>query len=303
MLVTAMQRSFRFGPAAPTRSSLQMAVRAMPTSVHGPFLVKPVQRDACKRNVEVGPGWGRILGPAAAAGSCRPCWLHRLQYCNHPCRALGAAPQASIEQALLPESASYFHGTSPCPLPALLYRGLGQRHARAAAGAVRPRGVLLRRARPRARPLWAQGARRHDRGAVLQPPAAAHPPGACEGAGAGTGVDRGLIPIGGREPGVQLRWSALLPLPTPQHQTCTPPPHATHHTPLPPLTHPPQDSIQVDESCAFATVEWRATAAHLLPGCAGGAPTGLVSDVLGCDHITFGADARIAAVLSLSDGL
>ena len=61
------------------------------------------------------------------------------------------------------------------------------------------------------------------------------------------------------------------------------------------------DGVAVDASGARAVAEWRATAAHLLPGAAGAAPTGLVSLIVGCDQITFGDDGLISSILSFRD--
>lgn len=69
-----------------------------------------------------------------------------------------------------------------------------------------------------------------------------------------------------------------------------------------PLLHIEVDEIAVDDSCCSALVEWHATAAHLLPGRAGAAPTGLVSDICGLDQLTFSPeDGRISSILSFRD--
>lgn len=57
----------------------------------------------------------------------------------------------------------------------------------------------------------------------------------------------------------------------------------------------------MDPSGGSATAEWHATAAHLLPGRGGRMPTGLVSEVCGCDEITFSPDGRIRSILSFRD--
>ncbi|KIZ01108.1 hypothetical protein MNEG_6853 [Monoraphidium neglectum] len=69
-----------------------------------------------------------------------------------------------------------------------------------------------------------------------------------------------------------------------------------------PLLRVRLDGVWIDPSCAFATAEWRATAAHLLPGRRGGPPpSGLVSEVVGLDQITFGPDGLITSIVSLRD--
>jgi hypothetical protein len=61
--------------------------------------------------------------------------------------------------------------------------------------------------------------------------------------------------------------------------------------------------VSIEPDGALATAEWRATAAHLLPGRGGGAPSGAVSEVVGVDQISFGEDGRITSILSLRDRL
>jgi hypothetical protein len=87
---------------------------------------------------------------------------------------------------------------------------------------------------------------------------------------------------------------------------CRPGPAAARRaSPLAPsqnnLPPAPQDDITVDATRRCAVAEWHATAAHLLPGRAGGAPTGLVSEICGLDEIKFGADGRISSILSFRD--
>jgi hypothetical protein len=62
-----------------------------------------------------------------------------------------------------------------------------------------------------------------------------------------------------------------------------------------------QDDISLDATGSSATCEWHATAADLLPSRSGAPPTGLVSEVCGCDQLTFGPDGRIRAILSFRD--
>lgn len=57
----------------------------------------------------------------------------------------------------------------------------------------------------------------------------------------------------------------------------------------------------MDSSGDSCLVDWHATAAHLLPGRSGAAPTGLVSEVCGVDQVTFGDDGRITSILSFRD--
>lgn len=63
----------------------------------------------------------------------------------------------------------------------------------------------------------------------------------------------------------------------------------------------PQDDIAVDASGCSAVAEWHATAAHLGHTVAGGRATGLVSEINGCDQITFGPDGLITSILSFRD--
>lgn len=68
-----------------------------------------------------------------------------------------------------------------------------------------------------------------------------------------------------------------------------------------PLLHIEVEGVHVDSTGLCAIAEWRATAAHLLPGRRGAAPTGLVSRVVGLDQITFGPDGLIRSILSFRD--
>ncbi|KIZ00712.1 hypothetical protein MNEG_7248 [Monoraphidium neglectum] len=68
-----------------------------------------------------------------------------------------------------------------------------------------------------------------------------------------------------------------------------------------PLLHIEVDDISLDATGSSATCEWHATAADLLPSRSGAPPTGLVSEVCGCDQLTFGPDGRIRAILSFRD--
>jgi hypothetical protein len=71
-------------------------------------------------------------------------------------------------------------------------------------------------------------------------------------------------------------------------------------SPKPPPPRP-QDGIDVEADCSCASVDWHATAAHLLPGRGGAAPTGLVSEIWGSDHVNFGPDGRISSIVSFRE--
>ncbi|GBF98207.1 hypothetical protein Rsub_10707 [Raphidocelis subcapitata] len=69
-----------------------------------------------------------------------------------------------------------------------------------------------------------------------------------------------------------------------------------------PLLRVVLDSVAFDPSGATATVEWHATAAHLLPGSAGVPPSGLVSISYGIDQLTFQpGSGLITSILSIRD--
>jgi hypothetical protein len=59
--------------------------------------------------------------------------------------------------------------------------------------------------------------------------------------------------------------------------------------------------VTFDDSGATAVAEWHATAAHLLPGTGGGAPSGLVSEICGLDEVHFDPEGRISSILSFRE--
>ncbi|GBF91250.1 hypothetical protein Rsub_03570 [Raphidocelis subcapitata] len=68
-----------------------------------------------------------------------------------------------------------------------------------------------------------------------------------------------------------------------------------------PLLRIELDDVTFDDSGATAVAEWHATAAHLLPGTAGGAASGLVSEICGLDEVHFDLEGRISSILSFRE--